>query len=184
MKTILAAILFAFLHTAAISQVIYTVTDALDAKRNRQEVWMAQRAEDKESLYEVVKEDAAKKELFEKHIQKKWFREIHQAGQLTYFRERLTLHPTQMENGERSYGYIEERNVKTDQVVNSFPVFYSLATLNALQRVIFKIYLPDGIEEVVTRDFYSRTYSFPFYESRVVSQYGVVQSHLIYKREN
>ena len=63
MKTILTAILFASLHTGAMSQILYTVTDVLDIKRSRLEIWTAEKPKDENSLYEVVKEDPAKKEL-------------------------------------------------------------------------------------------------------------------------
>lgn len=184
MKTILAAILFAFLQTTAVAQVVYSVTDVLDEKKSRLELWILNVPEDEEIDHELIKEPFNKESTpFEKQVQRAWFKEIHQAGQPTYFRERLTRHPANMRNGQTSYGYIEERDVTTHRVINSFPVFYAAAGMNLWKRVTFKIYLSNGVEEVVIKDFYKSLYHFPFLESRIVSQYGVVQSHLIYKQE-
>lgn len=187
MKTILAATLFAFLHISALAQIdqgVYSVTNVLDEKKSRLELWKLNIPMDVEVEYELTKEPLDKRSTpFEKHVQREYFKEIHQAGQPTYLKERLTEDPDEMRNGRRSYGYIEERDVKTHDVVNSFPVFYEVAGIADYKRATFKIYLPDGIEEVVTRDFLRGFYYLPFQERRVVSQRGVVVSHLIYRYE-
>ncbi len=189
MKTILAVTLFAFLHVSALAQVdqaVYKVTNVLDEKKSRLEIWTVTQPEDENVAYELTKEPFAKKAgaYFEKHTQRDWFKEIRQAGQPTYLRERLTKDPETMRNGQRSYGYVEERNIKTDEVVASFPIFYESVGMGDWKRVTFKAYLPDGIEEVVVRDFMQNFYYLPFQERRVVSQRGIIQSHLIYRYEN
>ena len=187
MKTILAAIVLAFLHLnlwAEPRQAIYSVTNVLDTNKNRLEIWSYHIPKDIKIDHELTKEPFNTRGTpFEKQVQGDWFKEIHQAGQPTYFKERLTEDPARMRNGRRSYGYIEERDNKTDEVVNSFPVFYDIAGMNIWRRATFKIYLPGGIEEVVTRDFHRGLYHFPFLETRIVSQHGIVVSHLIYKYE-
>jgi hypothetical protein len=187
MKTTLAAVLFAFLQVSALAQMdqaVYSVTNVLDEKKSRLELWSLNVPEDKEIGYELTKEPFNKKSaLSEKHVQKFWFKEIYPAGQTTYFRERLTRHPVTMRSGQRSYGYIEERNVKTHQVVKSFPIFYEVVGMGDWKRATFKIYLSEGFEEVITRDFLQDFYYLPLQERRVVSQRGIVQSHLLYKYE-
>lgn len=185
MKTILTAALFAFLQASASAQVqqaLYSVSNALDAKQSRRELWSKEII--KGGISELTKEPFDKKgSAFEKRFVTYWFTEVYQAGQTTYFKEVLTHDPGEMGNGQTGYGYIEERDIKTDRVVNSFPVFYAIAGMNTWMRATFKTYLPDGIEEVVTRDFNRNLYHFPFEENRIVSHRGVVVSHLIYKKE-
>lgn len=185
MKTILTGILFAFLQAGALAQAVYSVTDVLDTKQSRLELWSLSIPQDEEVSYELTKEPFNKKSVsLEKQVQKDWFKEIHQTGKPTYFRERLTKHPVIMRNGQTSYGYIEERDLTTGRLVNSFPVFYTVAGIGVWRRVTFKIYLPDGVEETVITDFDRNLYPLPFLESRVITQHGVIQSHLIYKRED
>lgn len=187
MKTILTAAVFVFLHISVLAQVnqsVFSVTNVLDEKKSRLELWTLSQPLNIEVEYELTKEPFDKRgPPFEKQVQRDWFKEIYQAGQTTYFRERLTRDPEEMQTGQRSYGYIEERDVTTHKVVKSFPVFYEVAGIIDYKRATFKIYLSEGVEEVITRDFLQGYYFLPFQERRVVSQRGIVQSHLIYRYE-
>ncbi len=187
MKTILTAILFGFLHMGALAQPeksVYSVINVLDEKKSRLELWSLNVPKGEGIHHELTKEPFDKKSPpFEKQVQRRYFKEIYQAGQPTYLREKLTEDPNEMWGGQRSYGYIEERDVKTHHVVRSSPIFYKVEEVEGWKRATFKIYLPNGNEEVIIKDFLENFYHLPFHESRIIIQRGIVVSHLIYVYE-
>lgn len=178
----------AFFCTQALAesaQARYRVTDMVDQTYNRTETWVMSALMEKGSkIYKLTKSTPAKDRAQETEIIRTWFVEVRNAGKPTYWKEVLSLHPREMDVGERSFGYIEERDVADDSVIKNWPLFCRIEKIAGGRRATFTAYLAGNLILQVVRDYEeSETYYFPISESRVLMRGDEVQSHLIYARE-
>lgn len=207
MKRLLIALMFLFWFGPALAleppgekavpgtveAVTYYVTDRLDSKRSRVELWtyrlVPDTAEDPWGEKRMYGAHEIRKEIFGKQgdgvteTHKLWHSEIRTEKKPTYLREVLTPNPAVLDPGERSYGFVEERTVADDRVVMSYPVFYSVKQeLRGFYRMTLQIFLPDGKYTEIVRHYREGEYFLPLRESRVVKYGDEVLAYLVFAR--
>jgi hypothetical protein len=188
MKVLTALFLLMCIYGNASAQVLharYNVTDMLDKKYDRIESWTIRPvAENGKVIFALIKNTPDKNRVQEMEITRRWSVEVHLAGQSTYLKKVLSSYPREMSAGEGSFGYIEERAVVGDEVLQSWPLFCRIEGIVGGLRAVYTTYLPDGRKLETIHDYAdSETYYFPFRESHILKYGDEIQSHVIYARE-
>lgn len=164
----------------------YDVINMLNQKEKHVEVRTLRTQEDKgEVWYEMTKDSFAGATAIRiTEIRRRLSTETREAGSKTYLKEVLATHPMSMQPGQKDFGFIETRDVASDKVLATWPVFYVISkSANGLLRATFEIKIGDTQHLRVVKDYeMPETYPYPLYERFTMVQNGKVVADNVFAR--
>ncbi len=171
----------------------YAVTDVTVPEKSRLELWTFQvvaQIEKGNALnpprvylgHEITRETFGKRDDGITETTKIWHSEIRTEGGYAYLKE-IFAPPADAENPSgRSFGRVEKRDLKTDELIESWPVFLYKEPCAQICRIITTSFFPNGYVEQITREFKKEDIIFPSREIHITSQLSEVTSHLVYEK--
>lgn len=164
---------------------IYHVTDMM--KQNvRMELWKQRLVPfptTDDQAYEIIKETFGGRVSSVTEISTEWITETRTSSGKSYLREFFMVHPSVLEAGQRSFGYIERRMVSDNSLIESSPMFYGVEKISEKYRATFHIYLTKGEILRIVREYQGDDYFIPMKESHLITRNGAVTQHFIYVRK-
>ncbi len=125
-----------------------------------------------------------------------WTRKTQERHKNVYYEEFLADAPFSLSPGESTFGYVYVKDITTDNVTESWPLFVAVSDDQGAKKIIFTMYLPENKIMEVVRVYVGANYFFPIYHqvkmyksgvnpatlSDVVNPSAVLDTYLVAKR--
>lgn len=168
-----------------ITQVKYRKIDVLD-KSTTNEIWKMRLPTDenlrRRYVIEMVRESSAGGLSQDVRLFTAWStRTVVPAGE-TYLNESFAVHPTALNPGKSSFGYMEEHDSLTGKLIQNGPMFYNVTMKDDIFCATFKVYFAKREVMVVKRYYLKNRYHLPLKETWTRVQDKEVKSNLVFDR--
>lgn len=183
----ISALAFALCLSSAFAEDIsrnYQVIDVLDPKNSTEETWTAHAEKpraDGSSSFSLIKGSLTT--VLRQELHSYWFNEIRMPGHKTYLKEVLRTNPDDVEDGDSGFGFTEEKTVGTDEVVDSWPVFFKVKEGADLKSITYDAYVSGSEHMNILRDYVNGSNVFPLREVRMYFKDGKLISHVVFSRK-
>lgn len=142
----------------------YEVSDILSGS-TKKEIWLTGQAKNSEFVFLSKKIHAITQENIETEVTDivngHWLKKTQSPGKDSYHEEMMATLPFELEPGERSFGYINVRNVETNIITEAWPLFVAIEQDGERRKATFTAFLPENKVIVTTRIYTDKSYMFP-----------------------
>lgn len=161
---------------AQTASLLYEVEDLLSGQKFKERWTVTQDSVDPDILQTAkVTQVQAPTTVREKSIESPywWKRETRPERADEYYKEFLSTPPHLLNPGETTFGYVNLHEVKTDTIIESWPLFITVEMQNKLKKIIFTVYISNNRIMEVERFYTEDIYIFPLIQQVKIYKPGV-----------